>query len=57
METILVTITGSSSVRCFELYLINISKKAEFLKGREMDRHYVQANTYCLSVTVGDLNL
>ena len=57
METILVKITGSSSVRCFDLYLINISTKAEIFKGREMDRHYVQANTYCLSVTVGDLNL
>ena len=51
------TITDSSNVRSFDLYLINISTIAEIYKGREMHRHYIQADTNCLSVTVGDLNL
>ena len=55
MGTISVAITGSSDMRCLDLYLINIftkSKKAE----RYTDVMFTLA-FYCLSVTVEDLNL
>ena len=55
METISVVINGSSNVRYFDLYLINIftkSRKAE----RCTDVMFKMA-FYCLSVTVEDLNV
>ena len=55
METISVAITGSSDMRCLDLYLINI-----FTKSRKAERcTYVMFKLpfYCLSVTVEDLNL
>ena len=42
VETILVVITDSSDVRCFDLYLINIFTKST---KAERCRHYVQADT------------
>ena len=50
METISVTITESSNVRCLDLYLINISTKVE----RCINITFRLA-LYCLSVTAEDL--
>ena len=47
--------TGSSDVRCFDLYLINI-----FTKSRKVERctdGMFKLDFYCLSVTIEDLNL
>ena len=55
METISVAINGSSDVRCFDLYLINI-----FTKSRKAERCadvMFKLAFYCLSVTVEHLNL
>ena len=55
METISVAINGSSDVRCFDLYLINI-----FTKSRKAERCtdvMFKLAFYCLSVTAEDLNL
>ena len=55
METISVAITGSSDMRCLDLYLINI-----FTKSRKVERCtdvMFKLPFYCLSVTVEDLNL
>ena len=55
METISAAINGSSDVRCFDLYLINI-----FTKSRKAERCtdvMFKLAFYCLSVTVEDLNL
>ena len=49
METISVAITGSSDMRCFDLYLINI-----FMKSRKVDRctDFMIKLAFCLSFTV-----
>ena len=50
----------SSGVWYLDLYLINpVFNKYiyEVYKGKEMHRHYVQADTFFLSVIVEDLNL
>ena len=55
METFSVVITGSSDMRCFDVYLINI-----FTKSRKTERCtnvMFKLAFYCLSVTVKDLNL
>ena len=52
VETISVTITDSCNVGCLDLYLINISTKAE----RCTDNMF-KLTLYCLSVTVEDLHL
>ena len=56
METFSVAITGSSDMRCFDVYLINI-----FTKSRKTERctnvMFKLAFYCCLSVTVKDLNL
>ena len=55
METISVAINGSSDVRCFDQYLINI-----FTKSRKAERCtdvMFKLAFYCLSVTAEDLNL
>ena len=47
-------ITGSSDIRCFDLYLISM-----FRKSRKAERCTAMFKLafYCLSVTVEDLNL
>ena len=55
MKAISVTITESSDVRC--LWPVSNKYIYEIFKVREMHRHYIQADTYCLSVTAEDLNL
>ena len=55
VETISVTITDSSDLRCFDLYLINI-----FMKSTKADRCTditFKLTLYCLSVTIEDFNL
>ena len=55
MGTISVAITGSSDMRCLDLYLINI-----FTKSRKAERYtdvMFKLAFYCLSVTVEGLNL
>ena len=54
VETILVAITDSSDLYCFDLYLINI-----FMKSMTSERckDIMFKLTLCLSVTVEDLNL
>ena len=54
VETILVAITDSFIVRCFDLYLINI-----FMKSTKSERCTDMFNLtlYCLSVILEDLNL
>ena len=54
VETLLVAITDSSDVRCFDLYLINI-----FTKSTKTERctNIFKLTLNCLSVTVEDLNL
>ena len=55
MKTISVVVTGSSDMRCFGLYLINI-----FMKSRKVERCtdvMFKLAFYCLPVTVEDLNL
>ena len=49
METISVAVTGSSDMRCFDLYLINI-----FMKPRKVDRctDFMFKLAFCLSFTV-----
>ena len=55
VENILVTITDSSDVCCFHLYLINIFTKPT-KAGRCTDIMF-KLKLYCLSVTVEDPNL
>ena len=55
VETILVAITDSSDVRCFDLYLINIFTKST--KVERCTNIMFKLTLYCLSVTVEDLNL
>ena len=55
METISVAITGSSDMRCFDLYLINIFKKSR--KAERCTDVMFKLPSYFLSVTVEDLNL
>ena len=55
VETILVAITDSSNVRCFDLHLINIFKKS--LKAESCADIMFKLTLNCLSVTVEDLNL
>ena len=54
VETILVAITDSFNVHCFDLYLINI-----FMKSTKSERCTDMFNLtlYCLSVILEDLNL
>ena len=52
--TILVA-TGSSSVRCFGLYLINIFMNST--KSERCTEIMLKPRLYCLPVTVQDLNL
>ena len=52
--TILVA-TGSSSVRCFGLYLINIFTNST--KSERCTEIMLKPRLYCLPVTVQDLNL
>ena len=55
VETILVVITDSSNVCCFDLYLINM-----FMKSTKSERYMdimFKVTLYCLPVTVEDLNL
>ena len=55
METISVAINGSSDVRCFDLYLINIFAKSK--KAERCTDVMFKLTIYCLSVTAEDLNL
>ena len=54
VETILVATTDSFDVHCFDLCLTNIFTQS---MKTQMHIHYVQVDTFCLSVTVEDLNL
>ena len=55
VETISVTITDSSNVRCLDLYLINAFTKSA--KAERCTDTTFKLTLYCLSVTVEDLNL
>ena len=53
--TILVAITDSSNVLCFQLYLIKISAKS--MKAERCTDIMLKLTLYFLSVTIEDLNL
>ena len=55
VKTILVAITDSYNVRCFDLYLINIFMKS--MKAERCTYIMFKLTLFCLSVTVEDLNL
>ena len=55
VETILVVITDSSDVHCFDLYLINIFTKPT--KSERCTDIMFKLTLDCLSFTVEDLNL
>ena len=55
VETISVAISDSCDVLCFDLYLINIFTKSTKAEG--YTDVMFKLTLYCLSVTVGDLNL
>ena len=55
VETILVPISDSSDVCCFDLYLINIFMKST--KAERCTDIMFRLTLYCLCVTVEDLNL
>ena len=55
MKTISEAINGSSGVRCFDLYLINIFTK--FRKAERCADAMFKLAFYCWCVTVEDINL
>ena len=55
LKTILVAITDSFDVDCFDLYLINIFRKSA--KSERCTDIMFKLTLCCLSVTVKDLNL
>ena len=55
VDTILVTITDSSDVLCFDLYLIDIFTKST--KAERRTDIIFKLTLYCLSDTVENLNL